>query len=109
MQYVRFCAFARGPRSLIKLAYFWQYVAYKAMPTPNERFNTASIMFRWGSLRIAMFPLGGSVPTEFALAVASVMSTYTARGFGGLFNARIDMPGYVVWVTMKVDGDWRRL
>lgn len=105
VQYVRFRSFARGPGFFLKLAYFWQYVEYKAMSAPNEGFNAASITFRWGDLRMEMFNLGGSVPREFVLAVANAMATYTARGFGGFFNARISMPGVVVWVTMRVDGD----
>lgn len=53
-----------------------------------------------------MFNVAGSaVSKEFVLKVADVMSKYMARGFGGLFNARVGMPGgVVVWITMTVEG-----
>lgn len=104
VHYVKFDLLARVPVSFLSLAHFWRSLAYEAMSTPDNRFNQASILFRWGGLRMEMLNIEGSVPKEFVLAVANVMSAYTARGFCGLFNARISTPGQVVWVTMTVDG-----
>jgi hypothetical protein len=106
VHYVPFSPFTHGPLPFTTLAYFWQYLAHIALSTPTQNFNKANILFRWGQLRMEMFNVAGSaVSRDFVLQVADVMAAYVARGFCGLFNARVRTPGgVVVWVTMTVDG-----
>ena len=103
VQYVTFKATTRASRSSAKLAYFWTYLLANALTAPEYTFNKQWVVFREGRLCLELFNLDGPVPKEIVTELANAMITYTARGFCGLFNARISAPGHTVWASVYVE------
>ena len=102
VHYRTFRATARASRSFSNLAYFWAYLLAKALSTPDSAFDKSWVTFEQNQLYLELFNLDGPIPKEVVTELATVMMTYTARGFCGLFNAKISAPGYTIWASMYI-------
>lgn len=102
LRYHVFRSFASTPFLNAILSDFWTSLALQAITTPGAQFNTPSIMYSIGDLRMVILNPLGTVPRDTVIGIAHAMLVYTGRGFCGFFNAKLTAPGQELWVSFSV-------